>query len=461
MRFVAAAALALLSALLLTLPMASAQAPAASLSPAGTSTTSVAINVAPPSQAVGIASTFWGLNVAAAQTFTAVDEKTISATPVNYIRFPGGNTGERYNYTSDEIIAYSGSVSKAGTSISQFIAGCDAIHCHSILQLPAEINKPGTAAFYVKYVVDQLKYHPSYWEIGNAPGAWTEYNVPWSEWGKVKGGAATPTQFATLLHNYIQAVRAVDPTTPIVAMGIHGAPKPWIQAVVSVDGPELAGITLHSYAADGGPSPPTLGAFYSNLDGSTSLPAILAAAHAEILAACPTCTHLLVFVSEINAAFQGIYIPYVWTFDGTLFSAAEVVQALTARLANLDFFVYRGDSPGTWETGPSNIYSQYYLYSDILTHLGTETLTTSLVGGSMVFAIATLHGTVLSILIVNVNTSQSIALKLGGAQFAPGSSLTEYYWPSGQHLPTTKSISETSSPVLPPLSLAVIQGPVA
>lgn len=458
-------ALGIVALLALTLPGAPLVS-GSSLGPAPSSTTvSAKIIAGPMSEAQTISSKFWGLDIDVSHSFTLADGANIAATPIVYLRYPGGDPAEQFNDSSNQIFAFDGSVSSAATSISQFISVCQAIHCHSILQLPTEINSSSTAAYLVNYIEHHLGYHPDYWEIGNAPGSWTHYGIPWSKWGKTGVSTIVPSQFPQLVHRYITAIRAVDPTTPIMALGIaviSTYSNPWVSDLTSVDGASLAAVSFHSYAGRNGTPSPTLQGFFSSLSSIYGLPTVLSREQAAILQGCPSCTNVKVIVDEVNAAYaRGTYKQYVASFDDTLFLGAEITQGLNNHAYSLEWFDYVGGYPGGWESSPGHLQSQYYLFKDLATQLRSETLPATVTGPSSLYAAITTNASKVAILVVNTNLSKSVSLDLTAAGFAPKATLTELYWPSGQALPSQKSVSETSSPVLAPLSMAVFTGPAS
>jgi hypothetical protein len=455
----------LLAALLLLLPTAVAAPPRSEAAgPNATTAVSATIVVKPWIPPQPISPQFWGLDVVASHPFTAADGAAVAATPITYIRFPGGVLGETFNYTTNELISpVTGRWSPANATLQQFISTCESFHCHAILQLPAEINSSSTAAYFVNYTENTLHFHPDYWEIGDAPGTWAHFNVPWSEWATVPGTNATPLPFAEMVHAYIQRIRAVDPTTPITALGIASVisdyAKPWIEDLAKIDGPELGAITLHSYAGRSGPTNGTVGTFLSSLQGPYSLPTITSHARLYIRAACPNCTHLRFFVTEINAAYgTGTYTQYLPTFNDTLFLAAEVTQGLNDYLANLDWFAFDSHFGGSWEQSPGAWQSQYYLFRDVLSLLGNETLPSSVGGPPDLFAAVTVSGARTAVLVVNANLTAPVGLNLSRAGFAPGAPLTETYWPTGAATPGNLSVPANGSSTLAPLSVAVFSG---
>src|SRR5271155_4355631 len=166
-------------------------------------TASASINVTDFTNARNLPASFWGVNVAAAQPFTSKDAANIAATPVTYIRFPGGLLGEEFNYTSGVLTNLNGGTTNATTSIHQFISACRSIHCKAILQLPAEIDEPQTAAYYASFVVNPLHFKPAYWEVGNAVQSWSHFDTPWSAWKKNAPTHVNATSFAEELEKYV------------------------------------------------------------------------------------------------------------------------------------------------------------------------------------------------------------------------------------------------------------------
>jgi hypothetical protein len=444
----------------LTVPGQGSARPAPAASPPVLTAEAV---VGPPSEATPISSAFWGVNIAAAQRFNSADAASVAATPANYLLYPAGILGEEYNYTSGVLTATDGSQSQASASTSQFVASCEQIDCHAILQLPAEIDRPGIAAYYANYVVHTLGFQPDYWEIGNDPSGWTHFNVSWSNWASDGGGNTTPLQFANLVHAYIAAVLNVDPAGQFLALGAgmggKNYDKAWVEELAKVDGKQLAGIAVHSYI-EGGPSNGTDAQLFANLNGFYSLPDQVQADRSYIEAACPDCSHLQVFVTEINAAEAGGYESLLPTFAGTLYLAADIAQGLTLQATNLDWFAYDSHYAGAWSTGVDKWQSQYYLFTDLATQLKTETLPTTITGPSTLYGAATYNTSGLALLLVNVNTTSAVQLNLTSSEFSPTSALTQYLWVNGTSLPVASKLPAGVSPVLPPLSIEILEGPV-
>jgi hypothetical protein len=407
-----------------------------------------------------VAPAFWGLNTPATQPFTKTDATHVSATPVTYILFPGGRLGENLNYTSNRLTFENGTHQQAATSVRTFIASCRSFGCQAILQLPAEINAPKTAAYYANYVVHTLHFQPAYWEIGNAPSGWSYYGIPWSHWGSRGVHNTTPTLFANEVKAYITAVKAVDSSGHFLALGSGLGPrnysKSWVTELAKVDGHNLAGISIHSYILTVGPSHPTWAQLFANLRGYYSLPLQVAADRADIKAVCSTCTKLDVFVTEINAAEFSNYSHLLPSFAGTLYIAAETVQGLSLQVPNLDWFAYDSNFTGSWLIWPNHWQKQYYLFTDIMPHLENGVLPTAVTGPTTFYAVATYNSSGLALLMVNVNTTSSVSVDVSRAGFVMGASATQYLWKNGTSRTVKSSLTISKTFSIPALSIALV-----
>lgn len=402
---------------------------------------------------------FWGVNVGPTHPFNASDALLVNATPVQYIRYPGGNYAEQMNWTSSVITLDSGTTQTAVTTVADFAASCTLIHCKAILQLPAEINSSSTDGYYVSYVVRTLGFTPAYWEIGNAPASWTHFNAPWSTWANGTTGNTTPVGFANEVHRIIGAIRGIDSSTPIVglASGMVGPnyDQSWIGALLSVDGSELAGISVHNYPGWTGNSSSTLADFYAALQAPWSLPNLIGTDVAYMQSACSTCATRL-FVSEANANYGGgPYDGWLASFNDTLFLAAEVTQGLRAGAANIDWFDFQSNYPGTWYPPNGVPRPDYYLFSLLLNHLGNATLNVPAPGPGTLYTAATTNGSAESFLAVNVNLTSAVNLNLTPIGFASGTNVTERYWPTGDSRPVQSQVPGGSIIQLAALSIAL------
>jgi hypothetical protein len=406
-----------------------------------------------------VPSSFWGVNVAAAQKFTNPDAAQIAATPATYIRFPGGSLGEELNYTSGVLTSITGGgTSMSSTSIQMFISSCRAISCHAILQLPAEIDQPQTAAYYASYVENTLHFKPAYWEIGNAVGSWAHFDQPWSAWGSNSKTKINATLFADELQKYVIALRAVVSSPKVVALGMAlGEPNndlSYISTVARVDGKNLSAISVHSYALGTAPNHPTWAEFLANLNGKYSLNTGVQAARNDIKVGCANC-NLKIFVTEANGAEDNDYTSLLPSFAGTIYVAADTVQALNLRLKNLDWFAYDSHYQGAWVQN-GVLGQQYTLMSEMMTHLGREIVPATVTGPSSFYLAATYGTNGLAVLLVNANVTHAVSLNLVNSGILSGAGARLEQWKNGSLGPTNSTLNISTTLYLPELSISIL-----
>ncbi|MGC2288628.1 MAG: hypothetical protein WA688_02060 [Thermoplasmata archaeon] len=399
----------------------------------------------------------WGLNVAATHDFNSSDAKLVADTPARFLRFPSGTFTESLNWTSGVLTQPDGVTDHATTTLAAFVGACQQIQCEAILGLPAEIDEPSTAAYYVAYTERTLGFHPAYWEIGNEPSTWSHFGQPWSQWG-TPGTGVTPSQYAVLVEQYIAAIRQVDPSTPILGLAAaeQGNPTAWIPPLLALDGKELAGISIHAYPAVPTPVLVSPIRYFSSLSyGEYAIPTVVPGYLATIASSCPECSVDL-FLTETGTTDggTGAYAGYDASFDGALYEAAEVTQLLAQKVENVDWFTFQGGYAGAWVTPAAQPTPTFLLFRDIITQLGSDSLPTTVAGYPGVYAVATTgapHG--YALLVVNTNVASRVMFDLARAGFAqPTVSAT--YWPNGASGPVETNFS--GSAVLAPVSVALL-----
>jgi hypothetical protein len=420
------------------------------------------LTVAGTATATAISPAFWGVNVLANYPFNATNASQLTRTPASYLLFPGGALGEEFNYTSGAIARGNGASYIASTSTAEFVASCQLIHCHAIMQLPAEIDRSGLAAYYASYVVNTLGFQPAYWQIGNTVPGWTHFGVPWAQWGTQSGGKINASVFAQLVHSYIPAIRAVDPDALFLALGA-GMGKPgydqyWVTNLTVVDGHNLSGISLHSYTMGAGPANPTWAELLANLNGNYSLPSQVSVDRGYISSACPTC-NVSIFVTEANAAEVGNFTPLTSSFAGTLYVAADTAQGLNLELKNIDWFCFSCNYSGSWE-GTSNAgNTQYTLFEDLMTRLGPEHLNSTLTGPTSLYAAVTYGPQGYALLVVNVNMTQTASINLFHSGLPLGGTADRERWSNGTKGPHASTITLGKFLSVPALTIEVITFP--
>jgi hypothetical protein len=412
------------------------------------------------------ASTFLGANVRPYYSLGSAETSAYQSAGLQYVRWPGGDVVEAYNVTANVIYNDNGTSGPAPTNVSTFAHWCKSVGCHAIIGLPAEIDRPSTAAYYVSYIERTVGFTPSYWEIGNEPSIWTHFGVSWAKWNTSQDENATPTTYATLLHQYIAAIRSVDPAARFVALGgigtgAWGEPT-WISAAVKQNGANLSAVSIHVYPAGGITSgSQTAGSFYSTLQNSNSISVRVPLDRVAIAQACPSC-HIAIFVTELGSGSTGgPFSTYMGGFPVVPYLAAEVVQALELNLTQVDLFAFEGSYNGSLLNDSGTPTGVATLYHSFLRPLDPEILSTNLsqpARGFYVLPTRTLLSGESTILVVNTNVSATLSF-----QVRPEGELAVYQtltvWSPGDPAPiaTTSATTSTIAVRVPPESVALLQ----
>jgi hypothetical protein len=440
-------------------------APGTSRIQAPFATVSVQWNATPTNLSAG----FWGADVRVYSEIGSPQESWWQASPLTVARWPGGAVADGYNYTSNVITKPGGGSYTPPQDEAQFIDWCEQVHCEAIFGVPAEINEPATAAYYVAYTEKTLHFHPAYWEIGNEPGLWEDFNLPWSKWNLNASSPATPAQYAQVAHAYIAAMRAVDPTIRIIGLpgtGLGASEETtWLTDTVAVNGPNLSAVAIHVYSAGDGNGTPTLPGFFASLTGRGSIEARIPVDRQAIAAACSSCGPIPIFVTEFGSGNGGgMWDNYMKTYPNVPYIAASLIQGITLSVPNIDLFAFQSTYPGSLYD-PSGIESPIgELYGEVLPQLGGLYVPTSLSAPTEgVYAAATLgdDASQAALLVVNANATSSVTIPLAGAGFPQGGPASETVWNQSASGPTSWSAPDGVGPTLtiPPASLALVRAP--
>ena len=392
---------------------------------------------------------FWGANVRVYYNLGANQTAAFTSSNLEFVRWPGGAVADEYNFTSNQIYGPGGATSSPSSNESDFAAWCRSVGCRPILQLPGEIDDPATAAYYVHYTVSTLRFHPAYWEIGNEPALWNHFGIPWASWNASQHVNATPTSYALLVQAYAKAIRAVDPTAQLIGLpgvgtGGYGETA-WITDTVRLNGPNLSAVGIHVYPAGGATSGTNVSdaSFLATLTGSSSLAYRVPRDRAAIAAACPRCSNLPLFVTELGSgSLGGPYQSYMAGFDSVPYLAAEIAQAVQLQVVNVDLFALQGNYNGSilGPTGAPNDVGT--LYSTMLSALqgGVLNYTLSAAPPSL-YVVPTRNaaGTAYALLAVNVNASVPIRLAIAGTGFPSTNAGSAWVWTSGLTAPISIS----------------------
>ena len=380
---------------------------------------------------------FWGVNVVPLSAPTPGVSQGVLGSPATFVRYPGGLVGERYNLSSNTLYNDSGTPHFPPFGLPQFVPWCATVHCHAILELPAEIDSPSTAAYEVAYTENVVGFHPSYWEIGNEPATWNHFGIPWSRWNASQNLNATPATFAALVGAYAVAIHRVDPSAQVIGLGGVGTGAEneavWLRAVARADGPDLAGLAIHVYPASGGPvgAPGGLGPFFSTLFGPSSLTQRYPIDLATIRGACASCGTLRLFVTELGSVNgTGNYAADVLNGPAQAsYLAAQVIQAAEVNITQLDSYALESSYPAAWFDPSGNPRPVGVLYDAFLSQLGMDVYATHCAGGPpgvLAAAFSRPTGGGVSLLVVDANASSGLDLSpsVAGLSWSGSASVT-------------------------------------
>ena len=445
-------------------PAASSHGRVASLVPsANTTTVSLSLSGAAASP---LSPGLLGVDVRADSHFQATQMAALNATPVRYVVWPGGAIADRLNMSADKLYSNSGSVSKPATSEAQFVAWCRSVQCQAILQVPAEIDQPSVGAEQIQYTEQTLGFTPAYIEIGNEPALWTHFGTPWSNWSSGSSGNATPSEYASVVHAYIAAIRAVDPSAhflglPGVGNGVAGEGA-WLSATLKLNAPNLTAVAIHVYpGGSSSPSSPTLSGFFASLTGKASLPVRVPKDRSAMGSACANCSSMPILVTELGAsATSTSYAPYMAGFPDVVYIGTELIQGMSLNLSSLDDFAFQNSYPGSWFATNGTQEPIYTLYQSLLPELGSAfvPVTASPSPGGLSVALTSDPSNGASTLFVaNANLSQTFHLDLSALGLPAGSARVTW-WNSTAPAPVDRSETSVPSSILvAPESVAFLE----
>jgi hypothetical protein len=152
----------------------------------------------------GLNTAVWDGSFNDSQTLT--DLQTVKA---GFLRYPGGSSSDDYDWQTNTAVMEGGS---AGTAdFDDFAAFAKAISAQVVITVNYGTGTPTEAAAWVTYSNITKGYGFKYWEVGNeCYGTWEDDN---------NSPAHNPVEYATRAAQYIQAMRAADPTIKVGVVG--------------------------------------------------------------------------------------------------------------------------------------------------------------------------------------------------------------------------------------------------
>jgi hypothetical protein len=148
----------------------------------------------------GLNTAVWDGAFTDSQTLTSLG--TVGA---KFLRYPGGSSSDDYNWQNNSAVLEGGSAGT--TTFDDFAAYANAIGAQVIITVNYGTGTPAMAAAWVTYSNVTKGYGFKYWEIGNeCYGTWEDDN---------NSPAHNGVEYATRAAQYIQAMRAADPSIKI------------------------------------------------------------------------------------------------------------------------------------------------------------------------------------------------------------------------------------------------------
>jgi len=322
-RFAAAAVTALISA---ALPMA--PEPAAH---AATATVHVTVNAdeglgTVPAVAYGANQAVWDGNMN-----TAASASVLKQANVGMMRYPGGSYGDGYHWQTNTVSG--GGFVAPGTDFDSFMGTVKSVGAQAILIANYGSGTPQEAAGWVQYANITKGYHDQYWEIGNEVYGNGYYGA---DWELDDHTSKSPATYANNVVQYVQAMKAVDPTIKIGVVltlpdswpdGVvaSGDSKDWNQTVLPIVGPYVDFASVHYY--------PNHTTAADVLQQTKLLPAELAQLREQIdQYAGPNGPNIGIAVTETASNFQSA------TQPGALFNADLFFTALENGAFTVDYW---------------------------------------------------------------------------------------------------------------------------
>jgi Divergent InlB B-repeat domain len=442
----------------------------------------IAVNYSVNATGFPLSPYFWGTTVSSHSPLFREEGPLINATPTEMVVYPGGSAGDDINplITNDTPCispscngtmylpgAAGPNVSKPEVSEPDFVSWCQAVSCNAIMQVPGEIDNASLAAAIVNYTENTLHFHAYAWEIGNEPEIWERWKSPWADWNysTKKESKPTPVDYAEEVQAYSIAMRAVDPDIRLIGLPGTGRPNgpwplpEWINATVLLNGPNLTGIAFHDYSAPINATP-GLANFYQYINEQYGLAQRVGVARSAVDGTMslrwPGIAFPEVFVTEVGSALShGVDAVYSASYPGALDLAAQMVVGMDLNVTNIDLFATALNTTNSWFLPDGQGRADYIVYSELLSHLGTEIFpvtlgTTDANLSTTLFAVSTVDPADANrsdLLLVNLNITAPVSFDPILPGIVAGSPEESWTW-SGS-LDVNKSGNQTVTPTSP------------
>ena len=201
-----------------------------------------------PTTAYGANQAVWDGNMN-----TPASAGLLSQANVGMMRYPGGSYGDGYHWQTNTVSG--GGYVAPGTDFDSFMGTVKSVGAQAILIANYGSGTPQEAADWVRYANVTKGYHDRYWEIGNEVFGNGYYGA---DWELDDHTSKSPATYAQNVVQYVQAMKAVDPTIKIGVVLIlpdswsdglvaFGDSKDWNQTVLPIVGPYVDFAIVHFY----------------------------------------------------------------------------------------------------------------------------------------------------------------------------------------------------------------------
>lgn len=349
---------------------------------------------------------------------------------------------------------------------ASFAAWCDSLtpHCVSDVDLPGENNNSAEDAYYAHYIVDTLGFQPTYWSIGNEAFGWTHYGIPWQKWKITDDSVPTGTAYAVDVRNAIRAVSAVDPAAQYIGIQSYWCPDTYYtEPLVAMDGDSVSALACHLYP-NAHTATPTTAQYFSTLIGSENISSNYYSIEHHIKSLCTKCSSLPIQISELQGGPPQTPAPQDVEFDGAVWLAATLVQALNAGISSVQTYELQGRAPcGYCLLNATDVPDpQGLLYSDVLSTLlgGHPVYNVSVTSANTNLWATLIHSfptNETQILFVNANLTHTETFRLSTEFFSAGQPGSIISWSDSTSKPVVTDYTALPSRVaVPALGLVLI-----
>ncbi|MGQ5264676.1 cellulose binding domain-containing protein [Micromonospora sp. ZYX-F-536] len=200
-----------------------------------------------PDTALGVNHAIWDQHLGSAETSDLLRDAG-----VRMMRYPGGSYADIYHWKDHTA---PGGYVAPGTDFDTFMAAVRRVGAQPMIIANYGTGSPAEAADWVRYANVTRGYGARYWTVGNENYGNGHYGSAWEADDHPDKSA---TQYARLVVEYADAMKAVDPGIKVGAVltmpgnwpdGITAGsdPGPWNQTVLSLAGSKIDFVDVHWY----------------------------------------------------------------------------------------------------------------------------------------------------------------------------------------------------------------------